>query len=62
MLGDGTQQTVAVKVDRCVTPGYVSFLSQTCVAPPKPFDAGVDASDANADDATDAPTADAPTE
>jgi hypothetical protein len=57
MLGDGTTQTVAVKVNRCVSPGFVSFASSTCVAPPKPLDAGLDASDANVDetgsDATD---------
>lgn len=63
MLGDGTEQTVTVKVvNQCVTPGFVSFASATCTAPMS-LDAGTDASDANIDDAndaTDAMTADAP--
>jgi hypothetical protein len=59
MLGDGTEQTVTVKVDQCVTPGFVSFASATCKAP-MILDAGTDASDANVDDANDAMTADAP--
>ena len=33
MLGDGTTHDVAVTDDKCVAPGFVSFLSATCVAP-----------------------------
>lgn len=58
MLGDGTQHTVSVKVDSCVTPGFVSFASATCFAPITPDASTNDASDAS--DAMDATTADAP--
>jgi len=60
MLGDGTEQTVAIKVDRCVTPGFVSFASATCKAPIV-LDASVsDSTDDASDGDADAMTADAP--
>jgi hypothetical protein len=51
-LGDGTQHTVTVTVDGCVSPGFVSFASPTCTLPPKPpptCEAGLDAADDAAD-------------
>ena len=42
-LTDGTQHTVAVTKDRCVSPGFVDFASPTCALPKPHPEAGVDA-------------------